>query len=152
MKTVTATKEMKSLQSDAEKIRNDETATVGTMSVGDVVRQGDIYVVCIERLPAKKTPTKNRQLAPGTSQGSRHCVAGDVSVYEGDKEQVADLIRKAIAPKSIELHEALIGPVFESKEQIEIDHPEHGNRIVPAGCYAVVYQRLHGEEVKRQQD
>lgn len=141
------------VQETAEKIRNDETATVGTVSAGDVIRQGDLYVVALKGLPSTARPIKDRQLAPGTSQGSRHVLKGDCQVYEADRRQIMTLIGGAMVPAKVELHEPLIGPVFETKGEVELDHPEHGNRILPAGeVFAVVYQRAFAEEVRRQVD
>lgn len=150
MKAMTAQRAMKDVQVEAEMIRNDETAVIGTVSVGDVVRQGDLYLVVIERLPEKKTPTGNKQLAPGTSQGSRHVLVGECRVFDPDKDESLELINEAA--KGLKVSVELIGPVFESKAEIEVDHPEHGNRIIPAGAYAVVYQRAFAEEVRRQLD
>jgi hypothetical protein len=62
----------------AEAIRNDEPATIATMSPGDSVRQGDLYLTCLdEALPRTTGPWPGgRQLAPGASRGSRHVAAG----------------------------------------------------------------------------
>jgi len=153
MKTLTAQKTLARVQTTAEAIRNDETAEVGTVSVGDVIRQGDLYVVAIEGLPAIVKPIKNRQLAPGTSQGSRHSLIGDCEIFEADKDHVMAIITRALAPKKVELHSVLIGPVFRTIGTVELDHPEHGNRILPAGeVFAVVYQRAFADEVRRQLD
>jgi hypothetical protein len=43
--------------------------------------------------------------------------------------------------------------VFRTIGETTVEHPEHGNRVMPAGeCFAVVYQRQFGEEVRRQLD
>lgn len=153
MKTLTAQKAIAAVQTAAEQIRNDETAAVGTVSVGDVVRQGDLYVVAIGGLPATLRPIAERQLAPGISQGSRHILKGECEIFEPDKQHAMALIVRALAPKKVELHEVLIGPVFRTIGEVEIDHPEHGNRVLPAGeCFAVVYQRALADEVRRQVD
>ena len=153
MKTLTCEKALAEVISSAESVRNDESATVGTVSIGDVIRQGDLYVVAILELPEKRTPTTQRQLAPGTSQGSRHVLVGACEIYEADKGQAISMILQALAPAKIELHEALIGPVFRTLGEVALDHPEHGNRVLPSGeCFAVVFQRQFGEEVRRVQD
>ena len=38
-----------------EKIKNDAPAKIGKVSVGDVVRQGDQYLVALRRLKARDT-------------------------------------------------------------------------------------------------
>jgi hypothetical protein len=151
MKTMTPDKAFRQVQAAAEKIRNDEPATIGTVSPGDVIRHGDIYIVAIPKLPTLRKSTKNRQLAPGTSQGSRHTLKGDCEIFDADKAEVIADIAKVV--KGVELHEPLIGPVFKTIGQVEVEHPEHGNRVLPAGeFFAVVYQRSFGEEIKRQLD
>lgn len=146
MKTLTATKAFVQVQHDAEKIKNDETATVGTMSLGDVVRQGDLYLIAIPCLPATRKQHDGRQLAPGTTQGSRH-VALTGEIFDCSVEEVILLIRSAL-PEAL-VHPALIGPCVLGAVAIELDHPEHGNRILPPGAYAVVYQRQFTEEARR---
>ena len=148
------------VQSVAEQIQNDETAVVGTVSPGDVIRQGDLYVVCVTgRMPtqAKLTPTNERQLAPGTSQGSRHVLHGECNVATcatpADAEAVIATIAKVLHPRPVELFPPLIGPIFTTEGQVELTHPEHGNRVLPAGeTFVTVYQRAFADEVRRQLD
>jgi hypothetical protein len=149
--TLTAERAMQEVQAEAEKIKNDETAVIGTVSKGDVIRQGDIYLVAIGAKPAHAKATTNRQLAPGSSQGSRHILQGECTVYTCKPEEVVALIRKSL-PKA-DLHPVLIGPVIETTAQCELTHPEHGNRVLPDGeVFASVYQRAFAEEVRRQLD
>lgn len=155
MKTLTLTpaKAFAKVQSVAEKIKNDETASVGTVSKGDVIRQGDIYLVAIGSLPSTARRITDRQLAPGTSQGSRHVLKGECEVYEADRQEVAVLIGGAMVPQKVEIHAELIGPVFRAVGEVEVDHPEHGNRVLPAGeVFATYYQRQFAEEIRRQAD
>lgn len=153
MNTLAADKAFAKIQRGAERIRNDEPATIGTVSIGDVVRQGDLYVVAIEALPEVLRPLKSRQLAPGHTRGSRHILVGDAEIFEPNKDQVLAVIARALAPRNFESYAPLVGPVFRTIGQCELDHPEHGNRLLPAGdCFAVIYQRAFGREVQRQQD
>lgn len=156
----TASQALEQVRAVAEEIRNDETATVGTVSRGDVVRQGDLYVVCItgytQQLVLKAT--KRRQLAPGTSQGSRHVLKGTCRIFtvQSPRSLALAAIADALAPRKVDLHEELLGPLFETVGEVELDHPEHGNRLLPAGeTFAVIYQRAFAQEearVRRQQD
>ena len=51
--------------------------------IGKGGRQGDIYAYAIKDFNVQKsTITENRQLAPGTSSGSRHTVSDNVTVYQ----------------------------------------------------------------------
>ena len=58
----------------AEQIKNDEHQTAGEMDVGDAWAQGDLALVRISGVPedAKCEVEPSLQLAPGTTQGSRH--------------------------------------------------------------------------------
>ena len=104
------------------------TQTVASMGVSDYARQGDLYIRKLLSVPssAKLVEKPLRQLAPGTSMGSRHCIS--MESMEGMK--IYDDSRNP-----------LCGPVIESPRPFEIEHPEHGNLILPAGIYRVTYQR-----------
>lgn len=110
---------------------------ISRIEVGQAIRQGDIYVRRIASLPAqlgKETP--QRQLAPGTTQGSRHCVEGECRVYG-----------------SISAWDRLTGPIIEALSRIVITHPEHAHFALPAGIYQVTYQRdFAQEEIDRVED
>ena len=113
------------------------TERIGSPSLGDVVRQGDLYLVCVESLPDGR-PWKGRQLAPGTTQGSRHVAEGECRIVDGNDTD---------APRE------LLGPSFECLGDVEVSHPEHGNKILPEGtCWSVVHQRTWADEVRRVQD
>jgi hypothetical protein len=150
---VTAEKALSKVQRRAERIRNDEIAVVGTVSKGDVVRQGDLYLVALPELPVSRTKTCERQLAPGSTQGSRHVLEGECEVFSVNPNDVLPLIAAALAPAKTELYAELVGPVFRTLGETTVTHPEHGDRVLPAGeCFAVIYQRQHAEEVRRTQD
>lgn len=151
--TVTAEKALSKVQRRAERIRNDEIAVVGTVSKGDVIRQGDLYLVALPELPAARTKTCERQLAPGSTQGSQHVLKGECEVFSANQNDVMSLIAEALRPAATELYAELIGPVFRTLGETTVTHPEHGDRVLPAGeCFAVVYQRAFAEEVRRTQD
>lgn len=153
MKNLSAEKAFSKIQAAAEKIRNDEPATIGTVSLGDVIRQGDLYLVSIGGLPRTLRRLKSPQLAPGSSRGSRHILVGDFEIFEPEPEHVMALIARAIAPRTFESYVPLVGPVFRTHGQVEVTHPEHGNRLLPGGeCFAVIYQRAFGREVRPQLD
>jgi hypothetical protein len=147
--TTSVAKQIAAIAKSAEKMDAAKPAKIGSPSVGDVVRQGDLYLVCLESLPPG---TKHqRQLAPGTSQGSRHVADGECSVYlPKEPRVVAAIIAKAVGA---EVPAELIGPMVECLGETTISHPEHGWRLLPAGTFwAVVYQRAFAEEIRRAQD
>lgn len=115
------------IEKHANEKANQEVRHIEKMEVGQVFRQGDIYLhrVAADHLRGEKT--QNRQLAPGSTQGSRHCVGDNVSVFMGVKPP-ATAIR------------ALIGPVIVSDERFTLRHPEHAHGSFPAGTYQVTYQ------------
>lgn len=151
MATANVQRDITAIRKSAERMDAAKTAAIGAASVGDVVRQGDLYLVCLEALPAggERAP---RQLAPGETQGSRHVAAGECVVHRpASAAAVAQLIKTAC--RGAEVPAELVGPLVECLGETTIEHPEHGHRILPAGSvWAVVYQRAFGEEVRRVQD
>lgn len=131
----------------AERIVNDDPKLHATFEPGDVAHQGDLIIVCIHELPKSAKPRANRQLAEGSTQGSRHVLErGDV--YDCDPIEVARAIK--IANKAT-VETQYIGPVFVSPAaptEDDLTHPEHGNQgFSPRAVCAVVYQRnLDAEE------
>lgn len=95
-------------------------------SVGEGVRQGDCYFMLLDAVPkgAKKIPTPT-QLAPGTTQGSRHTFdsVDGVTAYSLKDATEFD------------------GPILCLACEREILHPEHGHWVLPAGIYSISYQR-----------
>lgn len=116
------------IQEQAERIKSDETQRFPeAASPGDAWRQGDIYITLLGELPSavQKTRKPKRQLAPGTSQGSRHCLdsLNGVQMYE----QVVGSL--------------LSGPIIVCNTTRTITHPEHGDVVLPPGIYSISYQR-----------
>jgi hypothetical protein len=126
----------KQIQAAAEKARPD-TRVIKKIEVGQAIRQGDIYVT---RLADERVrhggETAERQLAPGTTRGSRHCVEGNVEVYlpaAGDGR--------------------LTGPLIVARDRFTVTHPEHAHFSLPPGAYRVTYQRdFNRQEVERVSD
>lgn len=110
-----------------------ELRMVKSLAVGEWIRQGDVMLLRVSRRPSKfNTETKNRQLAPGTTQGSRHVLAAGPTIYakpEGD--------------------DALLGPVIVAKERFLLEHPEHAHFSMPAGTYQCRYQQDYSEVERR---
>lgn len=131
----------------AEPLVNDDPKLHATFEPGDVSHQGDLIIICIHSLPKSAKTRENRQLADGSTQGSRHMLErGDV--YDCDQPAVAKAIKKSTG---IVVEPQYIGPVFVSPDvptENDLTHPEHGNQGFPARVVcAVVYQRnLDAEE------
>lgn len=90
---------------------------------GDEIRQGDIYLYPLDQEPAHGESGADRQLAPGTTRGSRHIIEGEAEVYATEAEDV------------------LAGPIVHALERVTLTHPEHAHVSLPAGWYEVRYQR-----------
>lgn len=127
-----------------EGIMNNATRTFTDFPVGEVSHQGDIIIVSIAGVPAGAKPRKNRQLAEGNTQGSRH-VLDRGEVFDCNAAEVSHAIHRATGGKG-NPDAKYIGPVF--KGPAYLSHPEHGHQEFPAGATcAVVYQRnLDAEE------
>lgn len=139
------------VRESAETMHAAKLEVIGTASVGDVVRQGDLYLVCLEDAPIGDT-TKERQLAPGTTQGSRHVAKGRCSVLvPKSREEVCRVIAKVVPAAKVEPE--LVGPVIRCIGDVTIDHPEHGAKRLPKDTvWAVVFQRAYADTVRRVQD
>lgn len=135
----TATESFHSVQSSAESIKSDDTQRFPeAASAGDTFRQGDIYIEKIAAVPAsaERVRKPDAQLAPGTTKGSRHVLDSldGVTMY-----RVAN-------PSPLD------GPIIDVATEREVTHPEHGNVILPAGVYAITYQRAWADEIRRVAD
>lgn len=129
----------------AKTIANPETRILKEtdIPVGYHVWQGDLALLRLADVPANSKPQQNRtvrQLVEGNTRGSRHCVS---------MGSMADLSWFTSADKGV-----LVGDIISSSKSIEIEHPEHGNIVLPAGSYQVRYQRAYDplKELKRQRD
>jgi hypothetical protein len=146
MKTISK----KQIVAPREEIVNDEAKLLPSFEIGDSSHQGDLIVVRIRELPASVKPRGNRQLAEGTTQGSRHVMTRG-KVYDAQAEEVAGLIQNA---NGVLVNPRYIGPVFVSPAKPtanDLAHPEHGNQGFPAGAVcATVYQRSLDSENREQ--
>jgi len=138
MTTITA-EVFETLSNHAEAIRNDDPHDLSeTMEAGDAWAQGDLLISRIKALPADAEPVAEpeAQLAPGTTQGSRHVLGtlDGVTMYRRRGGTVLD------------------GPVFVTDAPAWVRHPEHGDVLLPAGVYAIAYQRAFGDELRRTLD
>lgn len=146
--------DVNAIRESAEHLDAAKVEVIATASPGDVIRQGDLYLICLDG-PVAGKDSQTRQLAPGTTQGSRHVAEGRCQVRQPDSaQQVAETIRRLI-PRA-DVHAELLGPVVHCPADappVMITHPEHGDRGLPPGTtWAVYYQRDLAEELRRVQD
>lgn len=136
--TMTAERSLEQITRHAETIKNDQHQQAGEMSPGDAWAQGDIGIVRLPQVPQDCTRVEKpeAQLAPGTTQGSRHCLESldGLTVYSLSK------------PGPLE------GPVIDAPNGMRVNHPEHGDVSFGPGVYGVVYQRQYAEELRRVED
>lgn len=126
------------IRTHAESIVNSEPQSLANMEPLDEWRQGDVRII---RLPddfdmthLKKLEKVPTQLAPGSTIGSRHCLASTdgVTAYE------------------LKESNALDGPVLRFDQPNSVTHPEHGHCVeMPAGLYAFPGQRSYADELRR---
>ncbi len=91
-----------------------EVRVISGMKIGEVVRQGDIYIERVAKIKGKGKSVKSRQLAPGTSKGSRHIVDESPGVTLWESKPT--LGNKAAFQ---------VGAAIEAKAGFSITHPEH---------------------------
>lgn len=113
------------------KTADHETRIIDSITVGEHVRQGDLYLERIAKADTRWRSTTNRQLAPGVSTGSRHVAEGAVAVSVSPEANPID--RSGRVPR-------LLGPQISAKEAFTVTHPEHAHMRLPPGDYQVLYQ------------
>ena len=127
------------VQAAVEQIKNDALEVICTLEPGDVVRQGDVYLVLLDIAPKRVAAYTGLQLASGTTQGSRHVAAGAVTLYTGDTSELTACLNRLIPQTKGRAQ--LFGPVAHAEAPWVETHPEHGDKQCPAGYYVVTYQR-----------
>lgn len=99
-----------------------------------VIHQGDVYLHRVADGHPRGKALGTRQVAVGTTVGSRHIVDGPVSVYEG----------KALPPgfkvPDWTTAQEMLGPLVVADEPFTLTHPEHSHHELPSGCWQVTYQ------------
>ncbi len=137
--TLTAAESLKRVKESAEKIdRSKSQRFPEAASPGDCFRQGDLYLTLLDGIPkgAVREKQPDRQLAPGTTQGSRHCL-----------DSLAGVKAYRLADPT-----PLDGPILDLAEERTVEHSEHGHVTLPPGVYGVTYQRQFADEIRRVQD
>lgn len=127
MKTVEIIKE---LTEKALNLNKKDNRIIKEWLIGKVVRQGDIYLHRVTNTHEVGDELNIRQIAEGTSIGSRHILIGDVKVYQGIK-----------LPSYVNSRWPL-GYTFDvGEEGATVTHPEHAHiDICVKGRYVVTHQ------------
>lgn len=115
------------------------TFTDAEFPVGTVSHQGDLIFVRVASLPQSATCRRNRQLAEGSTSGSRHILTiGDAFDCPPD-----DVSRAVHAATGVNVDGEFCGPLFATRhDAASVEHPEHGHQhFVGHMTVAVVYQR-----------
>jgi hypothetical protein len=105
-----------------------EVRFIEKMEVGQIVRQGDIYIHAIKASHLHGKEVKSRQLALGNTQGSRHMAEKPSDVYVG-----------TTLPEWCD-RRTFLGPLVKSKKRFVITHPEHAHVSLPSGNYQITHQ------------
>ena len=141
--TATIDQTMTRLQSHLESVRPGEPFTIsGAADVGDGCWQGDLGIEIVAAVPAdyvqiKRPRTADRQLVPGNTEGSRHCLDSlrGVTIFRPAKWDA----------------ESLQGPCLVLTQARTITHPKHGDVTIPAGRTVLCrYQREFDAEQRRE--
>jgi hypothetical protein len=155
MATTTKTKKVSAHDSfleveSHEAIRRDSHERI-CLEPGDAYPQGDLIFWCIDKMPKKGDAYVGRQLAPGTTQGSRHLADGNVDLYIPDEESATEILAR-LFPKT-KGHTQFFGPVILVTEEFTATHPEHGHRtFVGTKTYLTTYQKVWMNEIRRVHD
>lgn len=146
---------MKTIMKTIERMASHKNSNLGpgeayripdAADVGECVPQGDLYLSIASGIPEGyhrvEQPTNlDRQLVPGTTTGSRHCL---------ERLDTVDLYWPTGWSHSL-AYEGLAGPAFVCREDTDVLHPTHGTVTCPAGRVIVCgYQRVYDDELKRE--
>lgn len=90
---------------------------------GDTIPQGDLYLMIVDQVPVgyelvKRPKAADKQLFPGNTIGSRHCLDSleGVLIYRPQNWN----------------EESLLGPCLVLSQERTVLHPTHGNVTAPA--------------------
>lgn len=134
-KTLTATQAHEELERVAQPAPEVRDCT--KLQVGEVARQGDVYLHRVEDTHPRGKARKDRQLALGNTQGSRHIAEEPARVFEG--KAIPSWCREG----------TFLGPlvVVGKGETALVSHPEHAHMLIGEGTW----QTTHQEDARSRQ-
>lgn len=111
-------------------------------SVGQVAHQGDVYLHRVKDDHPRGKLLGTRQIAVGTTVGSRHVVEGHVEVYEGVELPPGFRLPSGQVDgrKWQARTEDVLGPVVVWRAAGVLTHPEHAHHACEVGVDQVTYQ------------
>lgn len=112
MKTKTIETAFQRIQESAKSMPE---ARVVELEIGQVARQGDIYIERVASIQNKGKQVKSRQLAPGNTKGSRHIVDESPSLTLWESSPTLTNGKASFQA----------GCAIEAKGGFSITHPEH---------------------------
>lgn len=113
---------------NAAELASDDTLDCRDIKVGAAVRQGDVYLVRVDKAKHGER-LATMQLVDGTSPGSRHVATPPAVLHESTGQRPSG---------SGEV--CLLGPVVLAPSEWTLTHPEHADLILPGGSYLVTHQ------------
>lgn len=116
-----------------------EVRRIVEIAIGQVVRQGDIYIHAVEPDHKGGEKLEDRQLALGNTQGSRHIAEAPASIFAG-----------TTLPAWCD-RRTFLGPLVKSQKRFVVAHPEHAHVSLPAGTYQITHQ-MDSRTMQRVQD
>jgi len=126
-----ATEAFEVVLQSAQSATNLDVRDARCLKVGDIVRQGDVYFHIVPESFPHGAARADRQLAVGTTQGSRHIAEPPAEVFEGTTlPNVCD-------------RGTFLGPFFRTApgEDMQVSHPEHAFTLFGDGqCVQVTHQ------------
>jgi hypothetical protein len=117
------------IEQHAQLASNEKRNVGDNMKPHQAVRQGDLYLVRVEKDIKGLKKLSGQQLVPGTTQGSRHFASAPAQLFESDNLPIKGVSETALR-----------GPVVKSLTRFDVTHPEHAHISLPAGTYQVLYQ------------
>lgn len=127
-KTKTAATAWNKITEDAIAKALDSKRIIHRMKVGQVVRQGDVYIHRVASTHPRGKGLKSHQLALGNTRGARHIAGHNVEVYEG--------VQLPPSCKS----QTFLGPLVVAKERWDVAHPEHADDELVCGTFQITHQ------------
>lgn len=128
MKTLTIEK-YSNFQNKVKSVTVEGLRICRNMKIGEVARQGDIYIHRVKDNHPHGEKTDNHQLAVGNNIGSRHIADDSFEVYEG-----------TTLPNYVDSRHFLGQLIKGTKDSSMITHPEHANICVGKGTFQITHQ------------
>ena len=108
------------------------------LTLNKFVRQGDIYIQRIDKLPEGLVPWGSNKIADGETIGSRHMVSGCQVWRRSDHDRMDNVIVK-VDGEDVPCTR-YIGPCIEADGRWDNTHPEHWRYDNPPGYFQTYYQ------------